>query len=359
MKQGKSIVELAQEIERQSKARVDVIADTRQIEMTDNGRLRVPQLQQVADVLPITEHAHDQIGARVNIPAKYYDRMRAEAPDLLAANVNRWLKQNPEKRMLRTMDGKLRAFLSNRYQRIDNNHVAEAVLPVLAEVPGIRFASAEITESRLYIKAITSAVQETVPGSRRTGDFVQAGVLVTNSEIGLGALHVKPFMEFLVCTNGMVRDDIKRRFNHVGKQQQIIEDAETIDYSDTTRRLEDLAVLSKVRDVVRAALDETKFRETVARLGETTTQRIEGDPVGAIEVLANSFGMIEQEKSSVLRHLIEGADLSRFGLIQAVTRTANDLPSYDRATQFEAFGGTLLALPNTDWKAIANARVAA
>ena len=33
--------------------------------------------------------------------------------------------------MVRTLDGKARAFLSDRYHRIDNEQIAEAVLPVL------------------------------------------------------------------------------------------------------------------------------------------------------------------------------------------------------------------------------------
>lgn len=348
MKQGKSIVELATEIERQSKARQDYIADTRTLAMTDDLKIVANGI----GTFPINEHAHDQIGARLQIPSKYYDRMRSQSPSLLAENVNHWLAQQPEKRMLRTLDGRLRAFLSNRYQRIDNNHVAEAVLPILAEIPGIRFASTEVTDSRLYIKAVTDSMQELVPGSRRAGDFVQAGVLITNSEIGMGALHVKPFMEFLVCTNGMVRDDIKRRFNHVGKAQDVI-DVEAVELSDETKRLEDMTVLSKVRDVVRAALDYTKFREAVLKLGETTAEKISGDPVKAIELLSDSFAMSENERGSVLRHLIEGADLSRYGVIQAVTRTAEDLPSYDRATQFETLGGVLLDMPKKQWAEIA------
>jgi len=34
----------------------------------------------------------------------------------------------------------------------------------------------------------------------------------------------------------------------------------------------------------------------------------------------------------LLRHLIEGGDLSQYGLINAVTRTAEDAKFYDRAS---------------------------
>ena len=42
----------------------------------------------------------------------------------------------------------------------------------------------------------------------------------------------------------------------------------------------------------------------------------------------------------MLRHLIEGGDLSAYGLVNAVTHFAQDVDDYDRATEFEALGGT-------------------
>jgi hypothetical protein len=44
--------------------------------------------------------------------------------------------------------------------------------------------------------------------------------------------------------------------------------------------------------------------------------------------------------------------LSRFGLINAITRTAETTASYDRASEFEAFGGLVLNLPVTEWQEV-------
>lgn len=360
MKQGKSISELAAEIERQAAAKVDYIADTRKLAMvipagvTQENPAPVLTMQNgETHVMSIGGTAHDQIGARVGIPAKYYDRMLKESPALLAHNVNHWLQNQPEKRLIRTLDGRARAFLSNRYQRIDNNHVAETVLPILAGTPDIQVMSSEITESRLYIKAVTHSVRAEVK-SRRVGDFVEAGVLISNSEIGLGAITVTPFFYFLACTNGMVRNKEGLKGRHVGTAYEGDSNLAEI-LADDTRKVLDRGVLLKVRDVVRAALDETRFQEAIARMQDSTAQRIEGDPAKAIEVLADDLGINDGERPSVLRHLIEGGDLSRYGLMNAVTRTAEDLPSYDRATEFETMGGRILDLPAANWARIAQA----
>lgn len=358
MKTGKSLIELATEIERQSQAKVDYVADTRKLEMrpapagsTEAPRLVIQNGEQHS--LPIGELAHRQISERVGIPAKYYDRMLTEAPELLARNVNHWFAENPEKRMVRTLDGRARAFLSNRYQRIDNVHVAETVLPILSRTPGIEVVSAEVTDRRLYIKAVTHSVRAEIK-SKRVGDFVEAGVLISNSEVGLGAVQVMPFFYFLVCTNGMVRNKEGLRSAHIGTKIDGDENLAEI-LADDTRKTMDRAVLLKVRDVVSAAMDQARFMEAINRMQEQTEQMVKGDPAKAIEILADDFMLSNDERAGVLRHLIEGGDLSRYGLTNAVTRTAEDVASYDRATELETLGGRIVDLSAGQWQRIAEA----
>jgi hypothetical protein len=368
MKTGKSLVELATEIERQGKAKVDYIADTRKLELVTayaDGAVTKPNsvvLQMhngATTAMQVGDLAHRQIGERVGIPAKYYDRMLAESPELLTRNVNHWFSAQPEKRLIRTLDGNARAFLSNRYQRVDNVHVAEVVLPALMDTPDVEVVSAEITSSRLYIKAVTHAVRGTV-NSRRVGDVVEAGVMISNSEVGLGAISVMPFFHFLVCLNGMVRNKAGMRAAHIGTKFDGDENLAEI-LADDTRRAIDRGVLLKVRDVVRAAMNEVEFNKAIAAMQETTSQMILGNPASAIEVLANDFALDEGEKGGVLRHLIEGGDLSRYGLMNAITRTAEDVKSYDRATEIETLGGRLLDLSPANWQriAVAEQRIAA
>lgn len=359
MKQGfQSLTQLAAELERQSGAKQDFIAPAASIVATVSDG--APRLAFAGALnAPMTQHARRQLDEYLGIPAKYSDRMLAEAPELWALSAAQWLdKKNGDRRMVRMLDGNVRAFLSDRYQRIDNYEVAEVALAVLKEVSGLRIVSTNITESRLYIKAVSSEVRGEVK-SKRVGDFVEAGVMISNSEIGMGAVSIKPFANFLVCTNGMVRDKATLRAAHVGRKQD-----ETLEglLSDETKRLEDEVVLRKVRDILRLSFDAADFQRWIETLSEQADQPIRGDAVGAVEQLGQSFGFSQAEKSGVLRNLIEGGDLSRYGLINAVTRLAEDVPSYDRATELEEVGGRIVTLSNDDWFRVANAepvRVAA
>ena len=88
--------------------------------------------------------------------------------------------------MIRTLDGEVRAVLSDRYRRLDNFDLAENVLPILQRLEGTSLESVDLTETKMYLKAITPRVTfEVAPG-----DIVQAGVVITNSEVGCGTLTV-------------------------------------------------------------------------------------------------------------------------------------------------------------------------
>ena len=50
--------------------------------------------------------------------------------------------------MIRTLDGQVRAVLSDRYRRLGNFDLAENVLPILQRLDGARFESVELTTRR-------------------------------------------------------------------------------------------------------------------------------------------------------------------------------------------------------------------
>ena len=111
MKQGKTLLELGRELQRQKQNRQDFLADTRSLEMESDSYGSTLNLSLEGKSLNFTvgETAHQQIAARLNIPFRYYAKMQSDVPDLLDQNVNRWLNQNPERRMIRVLDGKVRA----------------------------------------------------------------------------------------------------------------------------------------------------------------------------------------------------------------------------------------------------------
>lgn len=346
MKLGRSLQELAIELTRQNEQKQDYVVNTARISMWDDGNdlimNSVGGSKQIT--LSMSDLFHRQIGKTLQIPAKYYDKMRLDSPTLLAENVNHWFEKNETTHMVRTLDNKARAFLSDRYRRIDNYDVAMATLPILSQIEDARVESCEVTDNKMYIKVVNPRLQAEIT----PGDIVQSGIIITNSEVGLGSVTVMPLLYRLVCSNGMVINDLGKRKYHLGRTME--ESWEL--YSDETLQAEDGAFMLKLGDIVKSAVDETRFNKVVDRLRETTEIKIKGNIPDVIQLTAKEYGLTNNESDNILKHLITGADLSLYGLANAVTRSAHDVTSYDRSTEMETIGWEIATMPRATWATI-------
>jgi hypothetical protein len=357
MKTGRTLVDLAHELERQAGVKRDFLIATATTECVpppadQPGAIRLRFLVGNTEHCPaVRDVCHEQLSAHLGIPKPYYDRMCTQLPVLLADNINAWFRHQPARRLLRTLDNGARAFLSDRYRPLDHHDLADAVLPVLVETPGIEIVSCEVTERRLYLKA----VNHRVAGEVAVGDVVQAGVAIANSEVGDGALRIEPLVYRLVCRNGMIAADHGLRRMHTGSRLGGNGEVHWELLRDETKAQSERALWMQVQDLVRAALTQALFQPLLTKLQETTEHPITGDPNAAIEVTAEKFRLTETERKSVLRHLTTGGSLTRWGLVNALTRTAEDVDSYDRATELERYGGQVVELPRRDWERIAQA----
>jgi hypothetical protein len=354
MKTGRSLSDLAAELERQASSKRDYIADTRALQVRPDASTGLIVLEGVNGGMPLRPTAHEQMGSILGIPRTYYDRLMANAPDLLARNVNHWLKAEPARKMIRTLDGGVRAILSDRYRPLDNMDLAEAVIPRLMALEG-QVVSGEVTERRFYLKAVTPRIT----GEIKKGDEVQAGLVVSNSEIGEGSLKVEQLSYRLVCLNGAIHAKAIRQ-THAGRRSGF-DGADLIEgsrehFRDETRAADDRAFFLKVQDAVSATLSPAGFDKLLDTMRGATERKIEADPVQVVEVVSRRFGLAEAERGSVLKHLISGADLSAWGLANAVTRASQDIESYDRSTELEAVGGQIVELSRHDWDTLAAAR---
>jgi len=351
MKSGLSLMEMATVLETQAKAKKDYVADTRRlkVEETSAGALVLQGIN--GGDLPIRSTAHAQFASSLGIPKVYYDRMLKDAPDLLARNVNTWLERQPSKKLVRTLSGEVRAVLSDSYRPLDNLDLAEAVMPQLIGLEA-KVMSSEVTESRFYLKAVT----ERVSGDVRLGDTLQAGLVVSNSEIGQGSLRLEALDYRLVCLNGMIREASVRQA-HLGRgsRADAIEDAREF-FKSETRLADDRAFFLKVRDAVGSMFDAQRFQARLEEYRKADEKEVTGEPEAVVELVSRRFGFNDGERSSVLKHFIKSDMPSAWGLANAITRAAQDVESYDRSYELEKLGGDVIELPASAWREIATAK---
>ena len=96
------------------------------------------------------------------------------------------------------------------------------------------------------------------------------------------------------------------------------------------------------------------FKPGEAQQGEYVKNGVSYNTMWPIEVdtvaIAEALNQLEQD--SILNYLIQGGDLSLYGLSNAITRASQDVESYDRATTLEGIGWQVATMPGAQWKEI-------
>lgn len=344
----KQLDNFAIELNRQAQIKQDYIASPNQIRMDNDARVML-------DGLPFktTRNADRQIADFTGIGTKYFDKMREDAPELLAQNVNHWMEHdnNADKlRMVRTMGDDCRALLSNSYRVLDNDFVAEMVLQMLHQSDtDYEFKSLAITDDAMHIKLISPKTESEV----KLGDPVQFGLNISNSEIGRGQTKVLPGSFRLVCLNGMThfKNDGKGfARSHVGSANN---DIGGVQFSRETEHAALTHVAHEFKDTIKYLMSDKYRAEQLATMKDAANSTKSKNIANTMEKVTKLFTLGEGESESILTRLAADGDLTRWGFANAVTNLANDTESYTRANELETIGGKLLATPEKQWEKLA------
>lgn len=355
MRTGMTVPQLAAEVDRQQKAKRDFKASTwiqvkmLEAEMDQAARGHSLEIDGYSD-FPITPHAHNQIGEFCGIRRDYYERMRTKKPGLLVHNVNTWFADEPKTRLIRTLDGQARGFVSSTFRTLDNYDLVASAMPTLLQHNSLRIESCNLTPTKLYLKAVFPRLEFEV----RKGDIVQFGLVISNSEVGDGSLSVALLVFKLACLNGMILPDSRTRKAHLGRHIGDGDIAEEY-LRDETRLQQDRAFFMALGDTIRGMLTVAACEDALNKMRKAALAPIRGNPVEHVELVARRMSLNDGEKSLVMQNLIAGGDLTQWGIINAITATAQEAESYDRATELETIGGKILELNNSEWQQLAHA----
>jgi hypothetical protein len=228
--------------------------------------------------------------------------------------------------------GTARALLSNAYKIVDHvetlraamtgmkaaglgaEHVTQCDLTgrrmyVVVEVPEIRVQAASLLKD--YVSPFT--------GNRGAENpIVHAGFVLGNSEVGDGTFFLYPRIVAEVCTNGMtIKKDVGALTQrHLGARL----DDGLITYSDATRSANRELIRNMAEDTVRTFLTTDYLTTVVQKLEEKAGEPV-AKPEAAIKEVTRKLE-IPALYDDVLGHFIKGADLSRGGIMHAVTAAA-------------------------------------
>lgn len=316
-----------------------------------------------------TRAADVQVGTLFGIPTHYVRKLRDEFVALLDTNINEWSAHeayDSKKVLVRllwgtdpedpTVNGVLRAVLSDRYGARDNLDTLVAVLDGMREAGlsanDLRI-NGDLTDNKMYVTVnapeikgyghkLLEGYRSPFANGRGTGHgglaaenlpIVQAGLIVRNSETGGGAQSVTPRLTVLACSNGLqITKDALSKI-HLGAKL----DEGAVVWSNETRQAANQLAKEQVKDAVKSFLNATYVQKVIDELEQVAVVEVQDVPK-TIEVVAKQLAYTETEAKGILDHFIKGGQVTAGGILQAVTSWTQEIEDPDRAFEFEASG---------------------
>ena len=278
--------------------------------------------------LQLSPLASGQFAARLGIPTAYWRVLPNQLKD---QNANYWLQaghrkedqdgqgkeQNtarrgtdkPERWLLRSRFGEVRAVLSEHYSPLDNAVLCETLAPLLESRHRVNWFGLEDEGFHLHI-VDPDRVRAVLPG-----DDYFCGIYIGNSETGTRSVSCEAYLMRLVCSNGLVamlegQSLLRRRHIHIHIESQRFQ--------------------RTLAEAVQTGLEVADgFIETLRR----ATTQIVPDPALTLERLSERW-QLSQTTQSVARAAIQreapNVQETCYGVVQGLTEAAQLLPDTAR-----------------------------
>lgn len=357
------IARVAGEIERRAKCRKDVVAPRSKMSVTvqdDNRSFGITLANGTTTTFPVKAHALGQLAGSMGFPTRFLsDLVERGHADLVAATLSEILAREDRRHLLRTLDGNLDGFLSDRFKAVSDFALTQVVLEE-AEKLGAEVWDFRLTDTSFRIHLFGPGVRARVEHAIGAGysaagldkDYLLPTSTLSNSENGFGRLLGMIGALRGACSNLSVSEKALSRV-HLGGR---LAEGEQAIVSDETIALEEQAIVSKVRDVIRTAFNKERFEKYVKAISDTTG-RLLPEEVGAVEAVDASikaFGLPTERRERILESFLSKGRRSQYWLAQSLTEQSNPEggAKLDDASlnAFDQAGGSLLALTGQGWK---------
>lgn len=227
--------------------------------------------------------------------------------------------------------GTARALLSNSYKIVDHTETLRAAMRGMAAagLGADNITQCDLTGRRMYVRVEAPEVKAFAPEllknyrspfrpelTGRDLPVVHAGFVLTNSETGHGSFTVVPEITVEVCTNGMTitREAVSAR--HLGARL----DDGLIRYSERTRQANLELITSQAEDAIRTFLRADFVQAIVDEMTENARGEVKEAEKAVKEITQKTECPALYD--DVLTMFIKGGDMSRGGLVHAVTAAA-------------------------------------
>lgn len=281
-------------------------------------------------------NALSQMCARTELPIGYVNGLQETdwGRGLIAENLNALFRNRlgDQRALTRSVNGETRAFVSDRYRRIDGRPVLDALL---GAVPSDAFVvDGFSTDVRFSLTFIRRQIFEPL-----AGDPIVLGMTYKTSDYGVGAHDVVSFIMRVLCLNGMLGRSMMRQV-HLGGRL-----AEDVEYSKRTYQLDTQATASATKDMARHLLSDKRAERLEEVVRKAAQKQI--DPVQNLASIRRDISKAEGEaivskyNSPDVEDLPPGNTSWRFS--NAVSWLANQQKDGNRRFELQELAGKMLA----------------
>lgn len=306
--------------------KVDFTVPTRDVIVMRNGALHIPK--DGIHPFHMNDHALSQISSRLGIPTRYSKKCMEQEPELFADHANYWIQQEEwtdKKWFLRSKGEIMRAVLSDRYSTLDNGYLIETLETVLGSGETVDIKNLSIDPRYFNLRMVFNSMNVNL-GTLQTPDNVMVGIHITNSEVGSSSLRIDSCLYRLVCSNGMI--------SRVGGESMLAQRHANLTDSEMQNR-----VSKAIVEAVRVG------DESIDKFGRLQEVKVD-DPFEEIKRLAKaekySEKFVDHLKENYVTEKAITQDDNAFTLVNAFTRSAKSMPTFDRRVEVETFAGKLM-----------------
>ena len=368
-----SLTRLMKQVQENAALKQDFTAPTKDLQLetqiTDGDNANKSQVileatgGEPTKILTVNEVALQQISSKSEIDIRTVRRLRDHYPAELDSIINAIWQREPKGIMLRTFvdkddsdKGVLRAFTSSSYKVFDNEDVLTNTLPQLVESEADwQVVNGTITDQRMYLR-LKSLNQVAEPA---VGDAMANGLLISNSEVGLGSVNIQQLIYTLICKNGMQTAN-KSRSTHVTSSRGT--DSWSI-LTDEAKSADNQALSLKLRDLVGHFANRESFDQVIDQMRLAHSEKVTGSLPSAVDTLCGILKLPKSDNPKVLAGLMatlqqsgynQGQAASRATFVNAVTAVGNQATTLeDNREDWSRLGGKVLNLAPNQWQSVA------
>lgn len=324
---GRSFMSVYEEVmQRADDMLSDRVVHVADLRMNNAGNLVLPGGAEYR----VNDWARKQLASMLGL--RWQKWFESASPEERAEEVNRRFSRIPGEKKIRAWrshdndtDGIARAVLESSFTPIDDARVFSNMGRMMKGLlDEYRFTSTQFTESTTHYSAVHAEAFDL------DGDHLHAGWHLRNSEVGASALSLDDYWLRLVCTNGLmvrvgVGGNAKRAFYR------------------THRAIDDDQLAASLVISVGRLPERWQTAFAWMQSAKRITVPHPDDAIAAI--LSDSAEVPKALVEEAQRVVLRDGDLTRFGVVQAITLVAHSHPASDADTKFhmERLAGDYLA----------------